>query len=162
MKQLKTMMKGKKFYEDDFLRLRSSLHDILQQADLLDIDKADTAFLALLIKIFKRKKLFSRASGAWEQYHHLADWLIEVASRVAIRGSEIEHEYCELVKYSFEHCSRKRYMGYSWQAYIEWNTRWKEMRHQNQIMLRDLIQNTKFDKDLDIDKIFIEGYAVEV
>lgn len=53
-------------------------------------------------------------------------------------------------------------MGYSWQAYIEWNTRWKEMRHQNQIMLRDLIQNTKFDKDLDIDKIFIEGYAVEV
>lgn len=159
VRELKAVMNGRKSYQDDFLKLKSSLHDILQQADSLNIEKNDTAFLNLLVDVLKKKKQFSRADGAWEQYHHLADWLLEVATRIVIKGSSIEEQFCALAKYSFNNCSRKKYIGFSWQAYIEWNTRWRDMKLENQKMLRKLIEENVFDKNMEIDKIHVEGYS---
>jgi hypothetical protein len=155
VRQLKLVLKGKRSYEDDFLKLRSSLHDILQQADSLSIEGNNLAFLNLLVVLLEKKRSFSSANGAWEQYHHLADWLLEIASRIVIKGSAIEKQFNSLAEYSFENCSRKRLLGYSWQAYTEWNTRWKDMKFENQIMLRELISENSFHKPLEIDKIHI-------
>jgi hypothetical protein len=154
-KELKAVLNGTKTYDADFLKLKTSLHDILAQAAQLNIERGDTPFLNLLIHLLMKKKGFSRADGAWEQYHHLADWLLTIATRIVVKGSPIEEQFCDLAMYSFDHCSREKYIGVSWQAYEEWNTRWNEMKFENRRMLRDLIQKKKFDKDYEIDRIHI-------
>lgn len=106
-----------------------------------------------MINILKKKQSYSREIGAWEQYRHLADWLVEIASRMLIRGSPIEVKYLDLAKYSFENCSRRNLLGYSWHAYKEWNTRWKSMKPVNRTMLEDLVEKGNWREDLEIKRI---------
>ena len=154
VKNLQSVIKGTKSYEDDFLKLQSSLHGILMKAGSLGIENNDEGFLNVIIEVLKKKKRFSQVNGAWEQYRQLADWLLEVCCRVVIRESIIEKEFKELATYSFEHCSKKKYLGYSWHAYSEWNTRWKEMKTDNRVMLQELIDSGTWDKDLEIEGIY--------
>lgn len=150
---LHSVLKGGKKYTDDFLKLRLSLSKILLQASNIGIENNDEIFLKLILKVLEKKKEFSSNDGAWEQYEHLADWLIEVASCITIKDSLIEKEFLELVVYSLKKSSKKKWKGYSWYAWTEWKYRWNEMKLENQIIIKDLIENTKWDKDLEIEKI---------
>lgn len=153
VKNLQAVIDGTRSYEDDFYKLQPSMHAILMKAGSIGTDSTDTNFLKLLIEALKKKKRFSQADGAWEQYRQLADWLLEVCCRVVIRNSTIENEFKEIVSFSFEHCSRKKYLGYSWQAYTEWNTRWDDMKQENKTMLMELVENGVWDKDCEIETI---------
>jgi hypothetical protein len=101
----------------------------------------------------KKKQDFTREDNAWPQYTHLADWLIEIASIVVIKGTEFETEFCEITKYSLSYCSRKLYKGYSWHAWESWHNRWHEMKLENQLMLEDLIKNNYWTSYLEIQAI---------
>lgn len=150
---LKKVLNGKSKYTDEFLKLRVSLAKMLLQASNIGIENNDEKFLDLIIEILKKKKEFSSKTGAWDQYEHLADWLIEIASCITIKGSRIEKEFIELVKYSLEKSSKKRWKGYSWYAWWEWKGRWNEMKLENQIIIADLINNNSWDSDLEIENI---------
>lgn len=151
---LKEVISGRSVYTDDFLKLKISLPTILMQASSLGIETRDISFLKTILHILEKKREFSTSYNAWNQYEHLADWLIEVASSVSIKNSEIESEFCELVKYSLKKCSRNTYRGYSWYAWREWNSRWNEMKLENQIMIQELIENNHWDPDLGISEIY--------
>jgi hypothetical protein len=91
--------------------------------------------------LLRKKKAFTREPGAWTQYEQLADWLIEIASIVNIRGTKMEDEFCEIVEYSFGSSSKQQYLGYSWYAWNTWNNRWGEMKIENQFMIKEIIEN---------------------
>lgn len=150
---LHSVLKGDKKYTDDFLKLRLSLSRILLQASNIGIENNDENFLKLILKILSEKKNFSSKSGAWEQYEHLAEWLIEVASCITIKDSLIEGDFLELVMYSLKKSSKQKHKGYSWYAWTEWKYRWNEMKLENQIIIKDLIETNTWDKDLEIEKI---------
>lgn len=150
---LNSVLKGGKKYTDDFLKLRLSLSKILLQASNIGIENNDKNFLKLILKVLQKKREFSTGDGAWEQYEHLADWLIEVASCITIKDSLIEKEFLDLVKYSLRKASKKKWKGYSWYAWKEWKYRWNEMKLENQIIVKELIENNKWDSDLEIEKI---------
>ncbi len=154
VESLKDVIGGSTAYTDEFLKLKNALPKILVQASSLGIETKDNAFLKTLIAILKKKKEFTTKDNAWVQYEHLADWLIEVASAVVIKGSAIESEYCELAKYSFRKCSKELWKGYSWHAWKEWNSRWHEMKLDNQIMLQELIDSNTWDSNLEIPGIY--------
>jgi len=147
-------MNGSAEYSDDFLKLRISLSTILVQAATIGIESSNKEFLSTLIKVLDKKKELTHANGAWLQYEHLADWLIDIAATVNIKGTDIEKEYCEIAKYSFKHCSKRLWKGYSWYAWKEWNTRWTEMKLENQAMLQEFIEANTWDKDLEITEIY--------
>ncbi len=153
VENLKDVMNGDKVYIDDFLKLRISLTKILVQAGSMGIESTDDTFISTLFDILERKKQLTTVSGAWIQYEHLADWLVEIASIIIIKGTKYEEKFCEMVSYSLKRSSRKLYKGYSWHAWSTWRNRWHEMKIENQIMLQDLIENTKWDSDLEIPAI---------
>ncbi|MDP9955050.1 hypothetical protein J2X97_000687 [Epilithonimonas hungarica] len=141
-------------FVDDFLKLRIALPTILMQASSLGIEANNKDFLKVLLDILNKKREFTREDNAWPQYECLADWLIEVASSIEIKDTEIENEFCDLVKYSFKYSSKVKYRGYSWYAWKQWNSKWHEMKIENQIMLEDLIKSNTWDKDLEIELIY--------
>ena len=153
VENLTSVIDGSKKYTDKFLKLRLSLTKILVQAASLGIESTDEAFVSTLFQLVKKKKEFTHENGAWNQYEHLADWLLELASLIVIKGSKYEDEFCELVRYSLRKSSKKLYKGYSWHAWTAWHNRWHEMKVENQIMLQDLIENNRWDTDLEIEKI---------
>jgi hypothetical protein len=150
---LKDVISGTAFYTDEFLKLRVSLSTILVQAASIGIESRDKNFIKTLLKLLKKKREYTTEAGAWLQYEHLADWLIEIASIVIIKGTEYEEEFSEIAKYSFRKSSKKLYKGYSWHAWTSWHNRWHEMKLENQIMLEDIIKNNKWDSDLQIPEI---------
>lgn len=151
---LKDVINEKATYTDEILKLRITLPKILVQASSIGIETNDSLFLLTLLKILQRKKGYTTEDNAWVQYVHLADWLIEVASTVVIKGSEIEADFCELAKYSFKKSSKQLWKGYSWYAWKEWNSRWHEMKLDNQIMLQELIDANTWDTYLEIHDIY--------
>lgn len=154
VENLKDVVHGTATYTDEFLKLRIALPTILVQASSIGIETNDSLFLKTLLIILQKKKNYTTEDNAWVQYEHLADWLIEVASAVVIKGSQIESDFCELAKYSFKKCSKGLWKGYSWHAWKEWNSRWHEMKLDNQIMLQELIDTNTWDKDLEITDIY--------
>jgi len=153
VEDLKDVLEGTKVYREEFLKLRISLTKILVQAGSIGIESTDDRFISTLFKILKKKIEFTATNGAWLQYEHLADWLVEIASIITIRGTNYEKEFCEMVKYSLEKSSRRSYKGYSWHAWTTWHNRWHEMKIENQLMLEELIQKTNWDSTLEIEKI---------
>lgn len=154
VESLKDVISGSATYTDEFLKLRIALPTILVQASAIGIETKDNSFLKTLLAILQKKRDFTTEDNAWVQYEHLADWLIEVASAVVIKGSAIENEFCKLAIYSFRKSSKKLWKGYSWYAWKEWNSRWHEMKLDNQIMLQELIDSNSWDSDLEIPDIY--------
>jgi hypothetical protein len=148
-------MSKKKHYEDDFLKLSFSLHEILRQAGSLGYDGNTEKFARVLNDILKRKQKFTEITGAWEQYQHLADWLVEIANRIPIKGTKIEESYLSAATHSFNNSSKKKLLGYAWQAYIVWNSNWDKMRLDNRKMLIEFIKNEKWDKSSEIEKVYL-------
>ena len=68
-------------------------------------------------------------------------------SLITIKKSIIEDKYCELALYSFDNCSKKLYLGSSWESYNIWKRRWRELKLENQILLRDIIDKNFSDSD---------------
>lgn len=153
VEDLKDIMAGTHTYTDEFLKLRISLTTILLQAASLGIDSKDQRFIEILFKLLKKKRDFTREDNAWPQYEHLADWLIEIASIIVIKGTELEAEFCEIATYSLSYSSRKLYKGYSWHAWESWHNRWHEMKIENQLMIEDIIKNNTWSTYSDIPAI---------
>ncbi|MCD0490594.1 SIR2 family protein [Pedobacter sp. MC2016-14] len=144
VEDLKDVIAGTHYYTDEFLKLKLSLTNILLQASSLGIDSRDMSFLKTLIFLLKKKRQFTRENNAWTQYEHLADWLIEIASIITIKGSEFEKDFCEIAKYSLSNASKEWYKGYSWHAWQAWRSRWHEMKLENQIMVEDIIETNSW------------------
>lgn len=153
VENLKDVISGVKVYTDEFLELKVSLTTILVQAASIGIEVGDKAFINTLISLLQRKKEFAQRPNAWTQYEHLADWLIDIASIIVVKSTQYEVIFLEIAKFSLERSSNKWYIGYSWHAWTAWNNRWHEMKIENQIMLRDLIESNNWDSKLEIPSI---------
>lgn len=142
------VLDGTHSYRDEYLNLRQSFHVILLQAATLGVPQKDPKFLALLVKILDQKKSFSRKDYAWEQYEHLADWLIELGSIVPLAGSPIENDFSRLTQYSLDYASKDLYLGKSWASYTVWEKRFHELLPENRKIVIQVIEKhfTKGDR----------------
>ncbi|MHA8103773.1 SIR2 family NAD-dependent protein deacylase [Aquirufa nivalisilvae] len=141
---LKNVISGTQFYKDEYLKLKISLNKILIQASNLGIKINDEDFINTLMYVLDRKRSFTTETGAWAQYEHLADWLIEIASRVVIKGTTFESKFMDLVKYSLNTSSKVSLLGFSWSSWQTWKNRWKEIKLENKDIITPLIKTTKW------------------
>jgi hypothetical protein len=137
LSNLRDVLDGKLSYSDDFLKLRHSLPNILLQASTLGISISNANFIELLKHLLERKRVFTDLTGAWDQYAHLAEWLVEVGSLIPVRGTALEETFVQLVDYSFRMMRKEQVIGYSWQAYRIWESGFKVMRLDNQNLIRE-------------------------
>jgi hypothetical protein len=138
---LQNVMKGTHHFTDNYIKLDSSFNNILLQASAINVSIEDERLLKILINVLEKKKTFTRESGAWSQYAHLSEWLIDLATLIDIEQYCIKDEFMKLAKYSLENMSREQRYGYSWASHGIWKSRFQEIRFKNQRVLRELIKN---------------------
>jgi hypothetical protein len=139
-KRIPDILKGVKQFSDDFLKLAKSFTYILRRIEAVGYNIDDLKVLELLIEVLERKKEYTLEYGAWSQYAHLAEWLIEVGSLVDIASTQCASRYKVLLVYSFSTMSASQTCGQSWAAYDIWKNEVHRLTRKNKTMIKNIIQ----------------------
>jgi len=135
----KVLFKGH-HYLDDFLKVEMSFFKIVASIAAVGRSIDDPAVVEMLGKIIARKIEFTKDYGAWEQYEHLASWLIYLASILELKGTSIERTFLDAVLLSMTTMKREYWVGYSWHAFASWKTRWPRIISSNRVIIRAYIE----------------------
>ena len=144
---LRGVLSGKKVWKDEFLRLRESLFHILATANTLGVDVHSPESIRMLGKVLEAKVNFSHESGAWEQYSHLADWLVYIGSIMDLQKTSLENPYLNAVKHSMKTMSKEYVFGYSWDACKIWKANWSSLTFANRLLVKKYINREFEDAD---------------
>ncbi|WP_321338755.1 SIR2 family protein [uncultured Cohaesibacter sp.] len=147
LRSIERVLKGGRTFKDSFLKMEDSFYEVVSALSAKGYSLEDTKAVKMFDKIVTKKQELCSESGAWEQYEHLASWLIILGSLLDIKGRSLEGTYLEAVKYSMEHMSQEKRLGYSWQAFKIWSSRWGTIRASNRTMIKDFILEKSIDRD---------------
>jgi hypothetical protein len=133
---IRKVLYQKHTYVDTYLQLRVSFFEIVSAISAIGVSLTDPAVVALFSNVIDRKRVFTNESGAWEQYGHLASWLVYLASLIDIEGTSLQPIFLEAARRSLSTMSKSRELGYSWQAYNEWSDGWQQILPANRVLIR--------------------------
>ena len=153
---LRKVLAGTHSYNDRYLKSSNALIHIISVANEIGENIESPPFIRLLADLLKRKITFTGESGAWEQYAHLAEWLVYIASLFRARGTDLEATYLEAVKHSMQRMSGSYQLGYSWEAYSIWKTNWGGIMFDNRRLISDFVQE-QLASYADAMKVICEG-----
>jgi hypothetical protein len=138
---IKNVLESGHTFTDSYLRIESSFFEII--ASLAAIGKSinDESVVSVLGTIIQKKIDFTKEQNAWEQYEHLARWLIYLGSILDLKGITIKNTFLEATLKSMSTMSREQYKGYSWHAFESWNDGWSGIIASNRAIIRDYIVN---------------------
>ena len=136
---LNNVLNANATFKDDFLRLEDSFFEILSSVHALGKSINDPNVITMLGKIITQKMGFTGEDSAWEQYVHLAKWLVHLGSRANLDGTDIREQYLKAVSHSMTSMSKRLVFGRSWHAYNAWNMGWLDMTPKNRIMIKKYI-----------------------
>ena len=139
-KRMPDILKGIKQFSDDFLKLGRSFVNILLRIQAVGDRLNDVKVMELLIEVLERKKVFTAEPGAWSQYTHLAEWLIETGSLIDLTELPIKERYKNLVVYSFRTMSASQTFGKAWAAYDIWKNEIHRLTKKNKAMVKKIIE----------------------
>lgn len=147
LKNINEVLYNQRHFKDSFLKVENSFSQVVSALGALGESLEKTEVVKLFGDIIEKKKSLCGEDGAWEQYEHLATWLAHLGTLIEIKGRSIEEAYLDAVKFSMEHMSKGRALGYSWHAYKRWDTRWKSINASNRAMIRKHILDNSTDPD---------------
>lgn len=144
----KVVFQGQEFTKD-FLRIENSFYEIVSSIAAIGVSIENPEVVRALGKIIEYKSQLTRENNAWEQYEHLARWLIYLAGILELSGTSIKKIYLDAALRSMTTMRSKSYIGYSWHAYNSWNNRWTSIISKNRGIIRAFIEeNTDWDDAL--------------
>lgn len=126
-------------YLPTYLTLENSFYEIVAALGAVGLSIDDPRVVAALGKIIESKVDLTRVDGAWEQYEHLASWLVYLASILELRGTSIENTYLTAALRSMNRMSNKLVLGYSWHAYRSWSSKWSGIIADNRSLIRKYV-----------------------
>lgn len=138
IQNLNNALAGNYNYPDDYLKIEDSFYEIVASIAAIGNTINQKNVVTLVESIIKRKTEFTATIHAWEQYEHLARWLIYIASILEIKNTSIETTFLESVKTSMKTMGNRK-TGYSWHAYNSWNNRWDSITPSNRLLINDYI-----------------------
>lgn len=134
-------------FKDSFVKLEDSFFRFISSLSAKGLSLNNERVVEVIGEILKRKKEMTSESGAWEQYEHLASWLVYLGSFFEIRETSIEAIYLKAVKRSMETMSKNKYFGYSWKAYELWQAGWSSINASNRALIKKYVENQGLDTD---------------
>ncbi|HFK1456055.1 TPA: SIR2 family protein [Bacillus cereus] len=140
---LKKIISGELDYVDDAVKTKGFLHRLILRASILGIETDDEDFQMYLLKVLKRKKKFCTITGAWDQYPHLAEWIIYLGSVINFNELHLKDELENIIYYSLLNMG-KDFFGYSWESYEIWMTTWNNLKYENKQFILNLINNRDY------------------
>lgn len=130
----------KKEFTKDFLRIENVFYEIISSIAAIGVSIDHPRVVTALGRIIEYKTSLTNENNAWEQYEHLARWLIYLASILELKGTSIEKVYLEATLRSMTTMRSGQYIGYSWHAYNSWNNRWTTIISKNRYMIKTYIE----------------------
>lgn len=149
-KSLKSMRKviyEKYSFKDTFLKLEDSFYQIISSITAEGLSWKDDRVVKMIGDIIESKTALTHEQNAWEQYEHLARWLIYLGAIFEVKGTPIEDKYLNAVLRSMNTMSRGYYIGYSWHAYKSWESRWPSIIASNRILIKKHIEENTAQSD---------------
>ncbi|BEU25785.1 SIR2 family protein [Paraburkholderia caribensis] len=134
-------------YKDDYLKVESSFFEIVASVAAIGKSINDPLVVAVFGKVLEKKIELTGANGAWEQYEHLARWLIYLGTILELEGTSVERIYLEAVLTSMNGMSKKLTYGYSWYAYRSWDSGWSSLIAANRTLIRRYVTENTADRD---------------
>jgi len=136
VKNIKNVVGRGHHFTDKFLKLEKSFYEIISSLSAAGYSLDHKGVVSMFGDIIEAKSTLSSAVGAWDQYTHLANWLIYLASILEIKSTAIEGAFLEAAKKSMEAMSKDLTLGYSWQAYKAWRAKWDGITPTNRNLIR--------------------------
>ncbi len=127
-------------YTDHYLRVQSSFFEIIAAIPAVGMSITSDKVVELIGSIVKRKSSFTLEYNAWDQYTHLARWLIHLCCILELRGTPIESAILEAVHRSMSTMISSNTRGYSWHAYNAWASGWSNIAPANRALIRSHIE----------------------
>lgn len=81
---------GKQEFTKGFLRIENTFYEIISSISAIGVSIEHPEVVRSLGKIVEYKSELTNENNAWEQYEHLARWLIYLGSILEIEGTSIE------------------------------------------------------------------------
>jgi hypothetical protein len=137
---IKQVVLGKQEFTKSFLRIENAFYEIVSSISAIGVSIEHVEVVRALGKIIEYKSELTNENNAWEQYEHLARWLIYLGSILEIGGTSIEKVFLDAVLISMTTMRSVSYIGYSWHAYNSWNNRWPSIIAKNRSLIRSHIE----------------------
>jgi len=148
----KVIFEGHQF-QKDYLKIENTFFEIVSSLAAIGVSIDDARVVKALGNIIQTKIELTREDGAWNQYDHLARWLAYLASILELKGTSIEKIYLDATLQSMSTMRKAYYIGYSWQAYKSWSSRWPGIIASNRGIIRKYIEaNTSWSDALAVVK----------
>lgn len=138
-------------FNKDYLKIENTFFEIISSLAAIGLSIDDTRVVKMLGDVINKKTELTMVVNAWEQYEHLARWLIYLASILELEGTSIEKIYLTAVLRSMTTMRRELYTGYSWHAYTSWKYRWPTIIASNRALIQKHIEaQTTWPDALDV------------
>jgi hypothetical protein len=130
---------GTHTFTKEYIKLPNSFYEIVSSLSAVGISIDDNKAVSALADVVDRKREYTAESSAWEQYDHLADWLIYLASKLELKGTAIEEIFMNATLHSMTRMSKNAW-GYSWQSFKAWDEKWENIIASNRVLIREFVQ----------------------
>lgn len=138
---IKKVIFENKIFTNSFLEVENSFFEIVSSIAAIGLSIDDPRVVKALGKIINTKTELTTEHNAWEQYVHLARWLIYLASILELRGTSIEKAFLKSVHRSMTTMRKELYKGYSWHAYNSWDNKWDSIIASNRMLIKKYISD---------------------
>lgn len=136
---IKKVIFENKIFASSFLEVENSFFEIVSSIAAIGLSIDDARVVRALGKVISTKTELTAENNAWEQYVHLARWLIYLASILELQGTSIEKVFLTSVQRSMTTMRKELYKGYSWHAYNSWNNKWDSIIASNRMLIKKYI-----------------------
>lgn len=127
-------------YKDEYLLVESSFFEIIASISAIGTSINAPDVVKLLGRIIEKKIGFTRIKGSWEQYAHLASWLLYLGTILEFRSLSIRDVYLSATLQSMNAMSKEKRLGYSWLAYRTWSNGWSNVIPSNRALIKEYIE----------------------
>lgn len=145
--KIKKVVSGEEAFDSNYLKIERSFYEIVASISAAGYSMKSHGVVEMFGAIIKAKSGLTNVNNAWDQYVHLAKWLIYIGGILEISGTSIEDTYLKAVRRSMEKMSKDKVRGYSWQAYKSWSDGWESLTPSNRNVIGEYIRKNSTDPD---------------
>jgi len=139
MTAMTNVLAGTHKFKKNFINLENSFFEIVASISAKGHSLNADAVVKMIGKVIAQKQKLTQETGAWEQYTHLAKWLVYLGAIMELKSTSIEDIYLKAVRRSMDTMSKKLILGYSWHAYNVWEAKWPSLMPANRVMIKEYI-----------------------
>lgn len=144
---IRNVVHGRYRFKEAYIKLEDSFYRIISALSAEGLSLENKRVVEVIGEVIDAKRELTSESNAWEQYEHLARWLIYLGTILEIKGTSIEGAYLKAVLRSMNTMSNRLVNGYSWHAYKAWKHRWPSVMSSNRALIKKHVEKNTFYGD---------------